>query len=311
MSEIHLGDSLSVLRCMRDNQFDMCVTSPPYFGLRDYQVDGQLGIEKTPEEYISNLVSIFGEVKRTLKDSGTLWVNIGDSYAGNCSVASNNGRAGFGTKRETVTNRIPDGLKPKDMIGIPWMLAFALRADGWYLRQDIIWAKPNPMPESVKDRCTKSHEYMFLLSKSRQYYYDANSIKEKATSSDTSNRDRDLTRLNNTPGRARMGGLKHNTYTTKNKRDVWVIPTRPSSVSHFASYPTELIRPCILAGCPKGGVVLDPFFGSGTTGVVCVREGREYVGIEINQEYIDISTHRLASERNSMGFRILESWVSG
>ena len=251
--------------------------------------DKQIGLEETPEEYIQNLVEVFREVRRVLKDDGTLWVNIGDSYAGNCSRTST-GRAGMGEKREGIFNRV--GGKPKDLIGIPWMLAFALRADGWYLRQDIIWAKPNPMPESVKDRCTKSHEYIFLLSKSPKYYFDCEAIQEEAITHDMSIRDRDHTKMNNTPGRTRMGGLTTNQYEKRNKRDVWFVSPKPVKEAHFATYPEELIEPCILAGSRVGGVVLDPFFGSGTTGRAAVRLGRDYIGVELNEEYIKISDKR-------------------
>jgi DNA modification methylase len=221
-------------------------------------------------------------------------LNLGDSYAGNCSQSSNNGRAGYGNPREKIVSRLFDGIKSKDLIGIPWRVAFALQADGWYLRQDIIWHKPNPMPESVTDRCTKSHEYIFLLSKSQKYYYNNESIKEQA-SPDTSVRDRDSTKLNNCPGRTKMGGLKVNNYEYRNKRDVWTIPTQPFSEAHFATFPKDLIRPCIRAGCPVNGIVIDPFMGSGTTACVCIEENRNYLGIELNHKYIKIAENRIGS----------------
>lgn len=244
--------------------------------------DEQIGLEETPEDYIQRLVSVFHEIKRVMKDTGTLWLNIGDSYSGN-------------NKEHADT----DMCKNKDPIGIPWMLAFALRKDGWYLRQDIIWHKPNPMPESVRDRCTKSHEYIFLLSKSPKYYFDNEAIKEDAKP-DNSVRDRDHTKLNNTPGRTRMGGLKTNHYTKRNKRDVWSVTTRPYKEAHFATFPEALIEPCILAGCPQGGTVLDPFFGSGTTGYVATKYNRNYVGIELNPKYIDIAHRRLSNVQMSL-----------
>jgi DNA modification methylase len=270
-----------------------CVTSPPYYGLRDYGHDGQIGLEETPEEYIKAMVEVFRCVWDVLEDDGTLWLNIGDSYAGNNSRASNNGRAGFGNAREKVVNRTGKGLKTKDLIGIPWMLAFALRAEGWYLRQDIIWHKPNPMPESVQDRCTKAHEYIFLLSKSSKYYYDIESIKEKAHTTNSTNRNSDKRKLNNTPDRTRMAGLTTNHYEMKNKRSVWTVTTKPYSGAHFATFPTDLIEPCIKAGCPEGGVVLDPFMGSGTTAYVAALNGRKYLGCELNSAYKPLQDERI------------------
>lgn len=301
-SKIIQGDCLSVLKTMESSTVNCCVTSPPYYGLRDYGVVGQIGNEPSPEGYISKLVEIFKEVKRVLKNDGTVWLNIGDSYCGTGSKGNykdpkyTEGRNG---QSISLTQKIK-GLKSKDMIGIPWRVAFALQSDGWYLRQDIIWAKPNPMPESVSDRCTKSHEYIFLLSKSSQYYFNSESIKEKA-SPDTSVRDRDNTKLNNCPGRTKMGGLKVNDYEFRNKRSVWTIATQPCKESHFATFPKELIRPCIKAGCPVDGIVIDPFLGSGTTACVCIEENRKYLGIELNPEYIKIAQKRINStERNGL-----------
>jgi len=267
MWEIKQGDAIEVLKTIPDQSINTCVTSPPYWGLRDYGIDGQVGIEETPEEYVAKMVEVFREVKRVLRKDGTLWLNLGDSYAGNCSQASNNGRAGFGNPRERLVNRKGKGLKPKDLVGIPWRVALALQADGWYLRSDIIWHKPNPIPESVKDRPTKAHEYIFLLSKSPKYYYDYEAIKEPVTS-------RQLR-------------------STRNKRSVWTVPTRPFPEAHFATFPPELIEPCVLAGCPIGGVVLDPFVGSGTTLLVATRHHRRSIGIELNPEYIKIAERRL------------------
>ena len=298
MNKIEFGDCRDTMRKWADQgiKAQTCVTSPPYYGLRDYGHDGQIGLEETPEEYITAMVEVFSCVRDVLADDGTLWLNIGDSYAGNNSQASNNGRAGYGNPRERVVNRTGEGLKTKDLIGIPWMLAFALRTDGWYLRQDIIWHKPNPMPESVQDRCTKSHEYIFLLSKSPKYYYDIDSIKEDAHTTDTSNRNRDESRLNNTPGRTRMAGLTTNHYEKKNKRSVWTVTTKPYEGAHFAVFPTDLIEPCILAGAPIGGIVLDPFMGSGTTAQVAQNLGRKYLGCELNPDYKALQDKRLAQQ---------------
>lgn len=298
MNKIEFGDCRDIMRkwAAQGIKAQTCVTSPPYYGLRDYGHDGQIGLEETPEEYINAMVEVFSCVRDVLADDGTLWLNIGDSYAGNNSQASNNGRAGYGNPRERVVNRTGEGLKTKDLIGIPWMLAFALRSDGWYLRQDIIWHKPNPMPESVQDRCTKAHEYIFLLSKSPKYYYDIDSIKEDAHTTDTSDRNRDESKLNNTPGRTRMAGLTTNHYEKKNKRSVWTVTTKPYEGAHFAVFPTDLIEPCILAGAPIGGIVLDPFMGSGTTAQVAQTLGRKYLGCELNPDYKALQDKRLAQQ---------------
>jgi len=281
---ILVGDAREKLRELPEQSVDCCVTSPPYWGLRDYGNIQQIGLEKNPNEFIFELVDVFREVKRVLKDDGTLWVNMGDSYAG-------------GIKGADIKS---SGLKSKDLVGIPWMLAFALRADGWYLRQDIIWHKPNPMPESVRDRCTKSHEYMFLLSKSDKYYFNSEAMQEPSAG------------LGKT--KIRFGGKKYgdsddpkhatksgNEYTdkgTRNKRSVWSIATKPFKDAHFATFPPSLIEPCILAGCPEGGTVLDPFFGAGTTGLVAQRHSRNWIGCELNQEYADIAKSRIESETN-------------
>jgi len=273
-----------------------CVTSPPYFGLRDYGHDGQIGLEETPEQYIDAMVEVFSCVKNILADDGTLWLNIGDSYAGNNSQASNNGRAGFGNARERLVNRTGEGLKTKDLIGIPWMLAFALRADGWYLRQDIIWHKPNPMPESVTDRCTKAHEYIFLMSKSPKYYYDFESIREEGIiPAGTLAAKGSAERQNQKGVNARPPEYKE--YDGhRNKRSVWTVTTKPYEGAHFAVFPTDLIEPCILAGAPVGGVVLDPFMGSGTTAQVAQSLGRQYLGCELNPEYAPLQKKRLAQQ---------------
>jgi DNA modification methylase len=287
---------------LADKSVNMVVTSPPYYGLRNYNVDGQIGLEESMQDYINNIVLVFREVWRVMKDDGTLWLNLGDSYAGNNSQASNNGRAGFGNPREKVVNRTGDGLKSKDLIGIPWRVAFALQADGWYLRSDIIWHKPNPMPESVKDRPTKSHEYIFLLSKSQRYYYDYEAIMELSEWAEFDKRA-------DGNGKHLSGGKsKENLYATngisygkkysdgkyyRNKRSVWTVTTKPYKGAHFATFPQDLIIPCIQAGSKLGGLVLDPFNGSGTTGEVCARLGRDYVGVELNREYIGLTNERL------------------
>lgn len=283
---------------MPDDFIDCVITSPPYFGLRDYGTDGQFGLEETPEMFVENLVKLFRDVRRVMKPTGTLWLNLGDSYAGNNSQASNNGRAGFGNPRERIVNRVGDGLKSKDLIGIPWMVAFALRSDGWYLRQDIIWNKPNPMPESVTDRCTKAHEYIFLLSKSQKYYYDAEAIKEKSIWYGTDNRSDKgniIYEGKREKGESNKNG-QHSFVTideTRNKRSVWQVPTKPFKYAHFATFPEDLITPCVLAGCPKGGLIYDPFMGAGTTAKVAIMHDRDYIGSELNPEYIEIANKRI------------------
>ena len=276
------GDCLEVLKTIPDKSINCCVTSPPYYGLRDYGCDGQIGLEETPEEYIDKLVQVFREVKRTLKDDGTLWVNIGDSYSGTGSKGDYkdpiyaDGRNG---QKVSLTQKV-NGCKSKDLIGIPWMLAFALRNDGWFLRQDIIWHKPNPMPESVKDRCTKSHEYIFLLSKKSHYYFDYEAIQEQAKESTLKRINQDIDNQNGsyTPSKANgnmkaVASISHDkdeTYVVRNKRDVWSVTTKPCKEAHFAVFPEDLIEPCILAGCPKNGIVLDP---AGAENEVRVRGG--------------------------------------
>lgn len=335
VNSIYEGDCLKSLRTMPDKCVDMCVTSPPYYALRDYGCEEQIGLEETPEAYINRLADVFDEIKRVLKDDGTLWVNIGDSYNGYKGNKS---------------------LKPKDLIGIPWMLAFELRKRGWYLRQDIIWAKGSCMPESVKDRCTKSHEYIFLLSKSQKYYFDYEAIQEEANydgskgtmmRSSCPKADADIIPEMNIQSinekekwqkntGIRFGGNKYgdnedrhfqtysgNVWTPKtknckdkgltpnsfhinrelgnqdkeyyvrNKRSVWHVNSKPYKEAHFAVYPEMLIQPCILAGSKEGGIVLDPFMGSGTTAVVSKKLGRKYVGCELNPEYIKIAEKRL------------------
>lgn len=295
------GDCLEVLKTLPDESVHCCVTSPPYWGLRDYGVDGQLGLEETPEQYVQNMVEVFREVRRVLRRDGTLWLNLGDSYVGTGNKGEykdpkyTDGRNG---QSVAINNKVV-GLKPKNLVGIPWRVAFALQADGWYLRSDIIWHKPNPMPESVRDRPTKSHEYIFLLSKNEHYYYDHESVKEPVSSSTVSrlkqmiNQQAGSKRANG--GRKTNGNMKAVGNTeSRNRRSVWTVTTKPFSEAHFAVYPPDLIKPCILAGCPSEGTVLDPFFGSGTTGVVALQYNRDFIGIELNPQYIEIAERRLA-----------------
>ena len=289
----------------------MCVTSPPYFGLRDYGHPGQIGLEQTPEAYIAAMVEVFRCVRDVLADDGTLWLNIGDSYAATTrnlgrNDAGRNFTGGGGNKegsgnpgRQGSARANMSGLKPKDLIGIPWMLAFALRADGWYLRQDIIWHKPNPMPESVRDRCTKAHEYIFLLSKSDRYYFDHEAIKEPVAASTVARLSQP--NLANQAGSDRVPGKTNGNMKavgngeTRNRRGVWTVATRPYKGAHFATFPPALIEPCILAGSRPGDIVLDPFMGSGTTAAVALQHGRQYLGCELNPAYQPLQDARIAT----------------
>ena len=293
------GDCREKLKELGPESVQMCVTSPPYWGLRDYGHDDQLGLEETPEEYTANMVEVFSEVKRVLKDDGTLWLNLGDSYNTTMGTTSYTGINEHGSNelknRKGLTCK---SLKPKDLVGIPWRVAFALQSDGWYLRQDIIWHKPNPMPESVTDRCTKSHEYIFLLSKSEKYFYDADAIRETLAESSIKRLNQDIDKQ---VGSTRAhGGQKSNgnmktfgdVEKGSNKRSVWTVTTKPYSEAHFAVFPEKLIEPCIQAGSKVGDVVLDPFFGSGTTGEVAERFGRNYIGIELNEDYKSLQQKR-------------------
>ena len=294
---ILFGDCRDTLKQF-DEQARMCVTSPPYYGLRDYGgEDSQIGQEQSPEEFIDELVKVFREVRNILTDDGTLWVNIGDSYY-NYRSDGNYPKQTVSKTRQDLPTKTPvrgnklKGLKSKDLIGIPWMLAFALRKDGWYLRQDIIWHKPNPMPESVRDRCTKSHEYIFLLSKNKNYFYNNEAIKEQAK--DWGTRDRSKGKYHN-PGT----GLSPHTgltksYEKKNKRSVWTVNKKPYKGAHFATYPPELIEPCILSGSEKGDIILDPFMGSGTTAAVAKSLGRDYIGCELHENYGDLINKRVS-----------------
>ena len=293
---LYCGEAAAVLRELPEGSARCCVTSPPYWGLRDYGVGGQLGLERAPDEYVARLVAIFREVRRVLKDDGTLWLNLGDSYAANRSyqVASTKGGPKHSPAQGALSaSTVPDGLKPKDLVGIPWRVAFALQADGWYLRQDIIWAKPNPMPESVTDRCTKAHEYLFLLSKRERYYYDASAIAELSFG------DKGAGTRNYRPGsdgnqRKDEWQSVVNLRAVRNRRSVWTVATQPYAGAHFATFPPKLIEPCILAGCPEGGVVLDPFMGSGTTAAVARNLARKAIGIDLNADYLQLARKRLA-----------------
>ena len=310
-SKIIVGDCLEVLRTLPDCSVQTCITSPPYWGLRDYGHDGQLGLERTPEEYVANMVAVFREVRRVLADDGVLWLNLGDSYAGGGTIGRNDDESlprpkgghviGSATPGPQGFRPKADGLKPKDLCGIPWRVAFALQADGWWLRQDIIWHKPNPMPESVTDRCTKAHEYIFLMTKSARYYYDAEAVAEPLARPEEADR--------RTPavfgGRDKFGEAKKqsrlhsgNEYTgtesgTRNKRSVWTVASQAFTGAHFATFPPALIEPCVLAGSREGDTVLDPFNGAGTTGLVALGRNRHYVGIEINPEYAEMARVRI------------------
>lgn len=308
---------LTGLKNLPDNSIDCCVTSPPYYGLRDYGTEDQIGLEESPEEFVSKLVEVFTEVKRVLKPEGTLWLNLGDSYANPSKPGGGDptiGKRNIGTSN--YRSNMPEGLKPKDLIGIPWMVAFALRSSGWYLRQDIIWHKPNPMPESVTDRCTKSHEYIFLMSKSPKYYYDSASIKEYASYNTHERVSRAALNHKSNPNEKQNGirprkianvgeGIKNNESFDKamfkmpekrNKRSVWSIVTQAFPQAHFATFLEDLIVDCIKAGCPEDGIVLDPFMGAGTTALVARKLLRNYIGFELNPEYIKIAEKRLQTQ---------------
>ena len=298
-NKIYYGDVREALPKLWQYKAQMCVTSPPYYGLRDYGgEENQVGQEETPEEYINNMVDIFRLVRDNLMDDGTLWLNIGDSYY--------NYRPGKGQSypKQSVSKTkqdLPDkcnkrgnkleGLKEKDLIGIPWMLAFALRQDGWFLRQDIIWHKPNPMPESVRDRCTKSHEYIFLFSKNKKYFYDNEAIKEDAKDWGVRNRVNGKYHNKGTGLQPHTGLTK--SYPKKNKRSVWSVTNKPYKGAHFAVFPPDLISPCILAGSRVGDLVLDPFMGSGTTAMVSKQLGRDYLGCELHSDYSELAEKRI------------------
>lgn len=328
-TRILIGDVRDRLRELADESVHCVVTSPPYFGLRDYGMAGQIGLEASPEAFVDTLVSVFREVRRVLRSDGTLWLNLGDSYAndgkwggstGGKHVSALHGDSGIGRRK------LSTGLKPKDLIGIPWRVAFALQADGWWLRQDIIWSKPNPMPESVTDRCTKAHEYLFLLSKAAAYFFDAEAIAEPLSAASVTRLAQDVdgqTGSHRVPGKmngamkavrsqklaaraiarsgVQSGGVAQSTLGQdavghRNRRSVWTIATQPFSEAHFATFPPGLVEPCILAGCTADGTVLDPFFGAGTTGLVAERLGRNCIGIELNPAYAEIARRRITGD---------------
>ncbi len=301
VNRTHVGDCRAVLRAMAADgvRVQTCVTSPPYFGLRDYGVDGQIGLEPSPDAYVAQMVEVFRAVREVLAGDGTVWLNLGDSYTGNGGQSPQTGPLFKGRRRQRENiclspRRAFEGLKRKELIGIPWRVALALQADGWYLRSDIIWHKPNPMPESVTDRPTKAHEYVFLLSKSERYYYDADAIREPDSGQDHPRNVLDRLEptgglmsphrgIRRAEGRVGMG---------RNRRSVWTVPTTPFPGAHFACFPPALIEPCILAGSPAGGVVLDPFMGSGTTAQVATRLGRNFIGCELNSKYVELHEMR-------------------
>ncbi|GFM87780.1 methyltransferase [Pseudomonas cichorii] len=335
---IMIGDCIEMIRQLPNQCVHTCITSPPYFGLRDYGVGGQIGLEATPAEFIARLVEVFCEVRRVLRNDGTLWVNMGDSYASkpNGPLSTGQSKAPHISVRTTHARRssqIPEGLKHKDMMGIPWRLAFALQDDGWYLRQDIIWHKPNPMPESTRDRCTKAHEYVFLLSKSPRYHCDMQAIREPAAESSVARwaqnieeqagsdripgktngnmkavggprSRRDSFQRNDSKREQAIPGQSKGTHrpdrpesewdiASRNKRSVWTVPTQGFKGAHFATFPPDLIRPCVLAGAPRGGLVLDPFGGAGTTALVSMQEGRRSITCELNPEYAALARDRI------------------
>ena len=297
------GNCLDILPTLEANSIQCCVTSPPYWGLRDYGVEGQLGLEKTPEEYVAKMIAVFSEVKRVLRNDGTLWLNLGDSYYNyrpGCTSQTKqtlNGAEGKVIEFTDKRGSKQEGLKEKDLCGIPWRVAFALQADGWYLRQDIIWHKPNPMPESVKDRCTKSHEYIFLLTKSARYFYDAEAVREQSKPWIADRKDgQSSARVATLPGDKRETKVEYRKYAElkgANRRSVWTISTKPFKEAHFATFPPEIPEICIKAGSKPGDTILDPFSGAATTGLVAERLGREYIGIELNPDYVKMADKRV------------------
>jgi DNA modification methylase len=297
---IILGDCIEGMKTLPDGCVQTCVTSPPYFGLRAYGGgDAEIGQEDTVDGYVQKMTEVFREVRRILRDDGTLWLNLGDTYmsAKNCAPPPQTigGQRGMPSDFVPGNRKDQKGLKTKDLIGIPWRVAFALQADGWYLRQDIIWNKPNPMPESVEDRCTKAHEYIFLMSKKTHYYYDHEAIKEAAVTAPASRDKAGEGYQADYPNGPRFskGERVWGADGKKNKRSVWTVNTKGYKGAHFAVYPEDLILPCVLAGCPKDGTVFDPFTGSGTTAVVALKNGRNYIGTELNPEYVKIAEDRI------------------
>ncbi len=292
-----VGDVRETLRTLPDASAQCCVTSPPYFGLRDYGHAGQIGLEPTPDEYVAQMVAVFREVRRVLREDGTLWLNLGDSYARGFGggTPGEKSASNAGSYERRSLGKVPDGLKAKDLIGIPWMVAFALRADGWTLRSDIIWHKPNPMPESVTDRPTKAHEYVFLLTKAERYYYDAAAIAEEATGQDAGNGFARPHRLS-VGGRGDPTPWTANPEGTRNARTVWPIATQPYKGAHFATMPPALAERCIKAGTKAGDMVLDPFGGAGTTGLVADRLGRDAILCELNPAYVELARQRIKDD---------------
>jgi DNA modification methylase len=311
--DIRTGDCREILPTLDAGSVHCCVTSPPYWGLRDYGVAGQLGLEATPEEYVEAIVAVFREVRRVLRDDGTLWLNLGDSYAGARGGAQGKNSAFLSREacvngtRERGFDRVAPGLKPKDLVGIPWRVAFALQADGWWLRSDIIWSKPNPMPESITDRPTKAHEYLFLLAKSERYFYDAKAIAWPSSNRLPGNAKPDKHTTAALEGDAKLrtkAGMwklqqkwqENGPPETVNARTVWTVASQPFAGAHFATFPPKLVEPCILAGSPPGGVVLDPFAGAGTVGLVANRLGRNFVGVELNPAYREMARERVVDD---------------
>ena len=299
---ILVGDVLKRLADIADGSVQCCVTSPPYWGLRDYGQDGQLGLESTPEAYVGNMVAVFREVRRVLSDDGVCWLNLGDSYNGSGGAGGDYSPGGLKEGQPKYPGRKISTLKPKDLVGIPWRVAFALQADGWWLRQDIIWHKPNPMPESVTDRCTKAHEYLFMLTKSSRYYFDNDAIKEDAIWS----KDKRAGKGRLTYDGKRQGekGNGQEPFVAikdkKNKRSVWTVNTKPFKGAHFAVMPEALCEPPILASSQKGDIVLDPFTGSGTVAVVALRHNRDFIGTELNPDYAQIAYDRISADQPMM-----------
>jgi len=304
-NKILCGDCFDILKTLPAESVQCCVTSPPYWGLRDYGVEGQLGLEKTPEEYVEKMVAVFEEVRRVLRKDGTLWLNLGDTYAANRTTqVIDNKHVDVGND---LSMKVPSGLKQKDLCGIPWRVAFALQSAGWYLRQDIIWHKPNPMPESVTDRCTKAHEYVFLMAKSGKYFYDADALREPCVQTEHNLgknsrvfQNRDV--IHSQKYREERMDESFNHEGGRNRRSVWTIATAPFPAAHFATFPEALVEPCILAGSRCGDTVLDPFSGAGTVGVVAKRLNRKYIGIELNPEYVKMAENRIRLENPQLNF---------
>jgi DNA modification methylase len=309
--KLYCGSAIEVLQQMSAESVDCVITSPPYFKLRSYTDDErEIGKETNPYDFVQSLVEVFREVRRVLKKDGTVWLNLGDTYLN--SGAGNKKPSGFQQKSQSATEGNlsqyspkrqylkAEGLKTKDLIGIPWRVAFALQEEGWWLRQDIIWHKPNPMPESVRDRCTKAHEYIFLLTKSKKYFYDNEAIKEPVKQ-DWGTRNRKNGKYHKEGSGLQPHSGLEKSYLKKNKRSVWSVAPKPFKGAHFATFPPKLIEPCILAGCREGGVVLDPFVGSGTTCVVAQEHGRHFIGIDLNSEYLEIAHNRIEGAKNNNG----------